>query len=104
AFAEALDPQRVQRCRNLEVQHLDHRNVSGRGQRVVQQTGRQELTVGVVDELFEERATQTLGQSADDLAFGDRRIDQASGVADHNIPLEAHEPGLAVDVDHHGVD
>ena len=54
-FAEALDTQRIQRCRDLQVNHLNRWNVSSDGHRVIHQAGGHQLALAVVDQVFQER-------------------------------------------------
>src|SRR5438093_1730143 len=64
AFAHALVPPRRQGRRRLEVAQGERRHVARRGQRIVHEASREELSAGIIDELLAERFADALGDRA----------------------------------------
>ena len=61
------------------------------------------MSVFIVDEMFEERAAETLHDGAHDLPVQGQRVDDAAGVFDRDIVEKFHVPGLGIDGDVGGV-
>ena len=53
--------------------------------------------------MLEQGTAQPLSDAADDLPFGDRGVDQSTGVADHDVALQTYRPGFGIDIDHNRV-
>src|SRR5205823_7925224 len=56
-------------------------------QEVVHERGGYELAVVVVAELLEQRAADTLGDAADDLALDEQRVDRPADVVGDAVPM-----------------
>src|SRR5260370_1037290 len=95
-LARALDAERVQRRRSLDVVDLDGWDL-GRIRHEELHEGRvAELTFVVVSEALVESATNALSDAALDLAFHHQWVDQSTAVVDDHV-LEDLEPvGLGV--------
>ena len=62
-----------------------------------------EVALLIVGELFEQRSADALGDSADDLAVDDQRIDERSGVAHDRVLQDSYGQRFAVDLHHDDV-
>jgi hypothetical protein len=59
----------------------------------------QELAVPVVDDLLHEDLAQTLGEAPVELALGEERIDDRSGIVHPDEALDRQAAGLGLDAD-----
>lgn len=89
-FANALDAQRIERRREFLMEQLHSRAVARARQRIIHQRSGQQLALLIVDELFEQGATQALDRAADDLPLDQQRIDttpQSCATTYWSIPI-----------------
>src|SRR3989442_13120119 len=100
ALADAAHAERVGRGLP-DVQRLQRRNHGGGGHRVLHERSRQELPLGVVDVVLEQRAADALGDRPLHLALDDERVDHAPGVLHAHVPANRDGAGLGLDL-HHG--
>src|SRR5258708_38765393 len=63
----------------------------------------EDVTVIGRHDLLEQGVADSLWDAALDLAFHDHRVDEASGIFDRQVTLDAHATGLGVDLDDHRV-
>jgi hypothetical protein len=104
AFAGALGAERVGgRGLLLERHRPDVGEVAGGRQEIVGERAGQQLTLGVVDEMLQERAAETLHDGADRLPVQGERVDDAADVLDRHVVDELDMAGLGVDRDMRGM-
>ncbi len=82
---------------------LDRRHLARGRRHVIRQRRGEDIAALVVDDFLEQRVGDALGDAAVNLAVGDHRIDQPSGVLGDQKFLDAHAPGLDVHLDDGGV-
>ena len=99
-LADALDAHRVRRARRDRVVELEARELGRRRHEVVGERRGQEVAVGVVDGLLEERLRDALHDAAVHLALDDERVDLVAAVVDRDVAQELDRAGLLVDLDH----
>ena len=99
AFAEALGLGNRVRARRLHVVQLDRRHLARGRRHVVGEIGGEDAAGLVVDDFFEQRVADALGDAAMHLALGDHRIDDAAGVLRDQILLDRDLAGLDVHLD-----
>ena len=80
----------------IQVERREHRR--GR-HRVIHEAARDELPIGVVDEMLAERAADPLRDRAVHLPFDDHRIDDATGVLHADPATDADDAGRRIDLD-----
>src|SRR3989304_3044145 len=99
-LARALGAERVaRRGRRGLVEDRDG-HVGGAGHGVVHQRPAQELAVGVVDDLLQERLAHALAEAAVELPLPEERVDDGAAVVHPEKALEADPPRLALDARH----
>src|SRR5256885_16385475 len=98
-LAHALDAPGRHGRRRFQVPNLERRHVVRLRQRVVHQRRREELAVVAVDDAFEQRLADPLGDGAVDLTLDDQRVDDGAAVLDEGVAPESDAPRLAIDLD-----
>src|SRR6266446_3743351 len=98
-LAHALDAPGRHGRRRFQVPNLGRRHVVRLRQRVVHQRRREELAVVAVDDAFEQRLADPLGDGAVDLTLDDQRVDDGAAVLDEGVAPESDAPRLAIDLD-----
>jgi predicted TIM-barrel fold metal-dependent hydrolase len=100
AFAGPLGAERiVGRGCVLQRDHADARKFAGRRHQIVGERYGEQLPVRIVDQMFGERAAQSLHDRAQRLAVQHHRIDDAPDVLDGDIIDKGDMPGRGVDGD-----
>src|SRR5207245_2378579 len=94
-LAHALDAPGRHGRRRFQVPNLGRRHVVRLRQRVVHQRRREELAVVAVDDAFEQRLADPLGDGAVDLTLDDQRVDDGAAVLDEAVAPESDAPRLA---------
>src|SRR5262249_55383575 len=91
ALARALGAERIVGGGPFfERDRPDARKVARRRQEIVGERAREQLSVFIVDEMFEERAAETLHDGAHDLPVQGQRVDDAPGVLDRDVVEELY--------------
>src|SRR5215510_13648958 len=67
------------------------------GHEIVGERPGEQLTVLVVNQMLEERATKTLNDRTDDLAMQHQRIDDPAAILHRHIVDEVYMTGLGID-------
>jgi hypothetical protein len=88
-FAAAFRAQRVVGAWLALVEFgFDQRQISGAGQRVVQELPGQDLAAAIVEAQLAQRLAQALGDAAVNLSVDDHRVDHGADVVD--APITGH--------------
>src|SRR5580704_8227793 len=99
ALADPLDAERVERRRRVLVNDPHCRNVAGGRERVIHQRAGEQLPVRIIGDPFEQDAAEPLGGASHDLALDQHRVDDNAAIMRDGVILDAHAPGLGVDID-----
>ena len=78
---------------------FDRWNVARGRRQVIGQRRSLNIAERVINDLFEERITDALGDAAMHLPVGDQRIDDAAGILDRKKALDPNASRLDVDFD-----
>ena len=98
-FADTLETTWIARGGGLEMGDLDHRNVGGGREQVVQERRSERVAVVVVHEVLVQRAADSLRHPARDLPFDDHRVDHHTTVFAHDVAQDRYHTGRAIDLD-----
>ncbi len=82
------------------MMNFDRRNFARGRRQIVRERRGQDIAGLVVDDFFQERVSDALGDTAVDLPVDDQRIDQPSGVFGHQKLFDDDAPGLDIHLDH----
>ena len=99
AFADSLRSERIERRRRLDQVRLDGRDVLRGRDVILVEVDDARLPVFVHVELLVEALTDCLRDRADDLPFGEQRVDDLARVVDGDDLPDARLPRRALDVD-----
>ena len=104
ALAGALGAERVVR-RRVVLQRVgaDHGEVGRGGEKIIGERAGEELALGVVGEVFQQRAAEPLHDGADGLAVQGQRIDDAADILDGHVVDQRDMAGAGIDRDMGGV-
>ena len=99
ALARTLDADRIL-CRRRRVKiHIQRRKIVRARQTIIHQRSRDQLTVIVIGNPFQQDLSNSLRDPAMDLTVHDQRVDDGSHVVDGAIGNDVHLPGLGIDLD-----
>ena len=78
---------------------VNARNRGRRGQKIVGQSGRLRLTVGIEHHVLEQRITEAVRNAAEDLPFDDHWVYHSAAVMNNDVARDAHFASLRIDID-----
>ena len=81
------------------MDQLDIREVARGREQIVHERAGEELAFGVVGELLQQRAAQSLHRAAANLSFDQHRVHHHAAVVHDDVFLDAQPPGPDVDFD-----
>ena len=90
-----LSPIGIERARRIFAdQHIDWRHFAHCRHQIIGEGHRQRLAALVIQELFQQRAADTLRTAANDLALDQHRIDRLADVVGDQIALDRDGAGV----------
>ena len=102
-FAYALDAKSGARLGRADMVYFERGHSIGARYRVVQETGAEQLAIGIINASFAERAADALRRAAHKLAVNHSRIDDMAAVFNDPVPQRRDGAGFRIYLDQAGL-